>query len=171
MNFSPLFYHTFKKCNKKDEPLLDDTLTEVIQKIGALKRKIEHSRFSGRVPSKFTKIVYIDDEKSPKSKPITNLLKYKQVLVNLKQYLPEKVWLRSYRWRVSSMKIHLLDKNKNFLKSLGDESGQEVEVVIIFPNVFTDIDKSGKEYKFQSTFEHFCKSVYITQGTNIITRK
>ena len=85
-------------------------------------------------------------------------------LVNLKEFVPKKVWKRSPRLRLSSLVVEYLDKDDQTLKSKGQTLGDEVITAITFPAVYKELATDGETYTFKTNYDFTCTSSYTVKG-------
>ena len=161
-----LFFRTYKKCDNTIAPTNKDGFNEILRKLNLALTDLTKSGgdiLGGHKPTIIDNEVRVTDIK-PYTVPIKCLLRNKMALVNLKEFVPKKVWKRSPRLRLSSLVVEYLDKDDQTLKSKGQTLGDEVITAITFPAVYKELATDGNTYTFKTNYDFTCTSSYTVKG-------
>ena len=104
-------------------------------------------------------------ELSKSIRPSENKLSF-----NLAEHLPKHLNSSAPRFRISELKVLLMDKEKNVLYHGSDFDADNVVVDITFPKTFYDhaISDDGKKIQFGVTKAYSCRSVYFKKSNTLL---
>ena len=86
------------------------------------------------------------------------------VTFNLAEHLPKQLNSSAPRFRISEMKVLLMDKNENILYHGSTFSTNDVVVQITFPKIFSDHTIYGKKIHFGVSKAYHCQSAYFNKS-------
>ena len=89
------------------------------------------------------------------------------ITFNLAEHLPNQLNSSAPRFRVSEMKVLLMDENENVLYHGSTFGANDVVVQITFPKIFTDHNIYGKKIHFGVSKAYHCQSAYFNKSMNL----
>ena len=90
-----------------------------------------------------------------------------RVAFNLAEHLPNEVNSSAPRFRVSGMKVLLMDETESVMYSNSTSGANDVIVQITFPQIFIDHNIYGKKIHFAVTKAYNCQSAYFNESMNL----
>ena len=93
-------------------------------------------------------------------KPIFTLKKENETSINFKDWIDTEKFEQQWRFRIKEMTVFLLDSND---KVITRDGNKDIQIQIIFPMSFEDIDMNGNSHTFLAQHFH-CVSSYTSQS-------
>jgi len=163
------FYNSFRTCEEQNLPYMSDDFEVLIEKLFDLQWEtvISNGEIDG-TPEKFENSLLIDSASNEtyggkKNVIVETLKKTSQVDINLKYIDTKNSFDEYWRVRLETIQIVLMDANGTLITSEGIYQGEEIQIKIYYPTIFTDKDKNRNPVSFLA--QNFaCNAYYVTHG-------
>jgi len=160
------FYHSFMLCSMEEAPLMSDDFELLLQKLDAL--QWDSITSTSNLPGTPIKFGYpnpvwltLQDQPLAHNYPIQLLKNNSKLEVNLKDYDVSGNFERFWRVRIDMIRLVLLDTEGGYIDSPGTQFGDDIQVLVTYPTLFTDTDQSSERYLFLAQ-DFVCTSDYTT---------
>jgi hypothetical protein len=157
-----MFYHGFFHCTEETAPLMSDDFEVLLSKLNDLQwDAVTNTNNLPGTPIKFgpDSLTIVDTDLY--NAPVRQLKNTSTVELNLRHFISDSAMDQLWRFRISMMRVLLLDINDDPVPSIGTDFGEAIAFGITYPNIFNDTDVNHDSYTFLA--QHFyCRASYET---------